>query len=130
MPGMTIEPAPPEHCSACTGILGNPALDCDCHPDGGHRCHRAPQHQRRTGAAIVVGKHSADHVCDCGFTWTSALGGMDGLEQKWQQAGTQAAARALVAVVAMMRGSALPNAVLMTTLVRDVARELKIELDV
>jgi hypothetical protein len=120
-----------EQCVAATGHLADPEQLCTCHVDGVHRCHRAPNHQHLTEQqhVRVAGRHRADHVCACGYVWVCARGGMEVLEDKWQEATSHGSARALVRVLLHMRASQAPHYGLMAAVVRDVARDLKIDLE-
>jgi hypothetical protein len=123
---LSVDPA--DHCVAATGAAGA-GTGCRIHPDGAHRCHRAPLHVRADGHAAYGGRHPLDHICDCGAVFAFVNGGTDAIEHARSSASSRGAALALVRVLAELRGAGMEGWPVLTSIVQDVAREMKIELD-
>jgi hypothetical protein len=90
----------------CVAACGTPAdlhpddktrAGCPVHPDGAHRCYRAPDHLEghgqpdNTGGKLGV----ADHQCDCDFIWISLGGGMAEVTRTWNMGADDALRRVI-----------------------------------
>jgi hypothetical protein len=115
-------------CTASTGVYANPDAVCPRWPDGAHRCHRPARHQRATPGDHDPTRDRADHTCGCGHVFTSVQGGVQALHELQRNARANGGAAALTHVLVEMKASGLPGYLTVIALVRDVARELKIDL--
>lgn len=98
---VVVAAEPAERCPAATGEITHAGGRCPVHPGGAHRCYRAPQHQQAEAeeAAAPVGRTAADHVCDCGFVWCSAAGGVAELSEQQDRVMRGGVERALQTVL-------------------------------